>query len=94
MIFTDFAAYSSSRDLSAAFSGSGYIHIPTFGPESEYHFDDYSGDDDLLSAYEELAQLMYLGNIEFANYVFDTYISQYGSYSIEDLGFDLEILGL
>lgn len=94
VIFTDFAAYSSSRDLSAAFSGSGYIHIPTFGPESEYHFDDYSGDDDLLSAYEELAQLMYLGNIEFANYVFDTYISQYGSYSIEDLGFDLEILGL
>lgn len=93
VIFTDFAAYSSSYSTSSSFDGSGYIHIPTFGSGSEYHFDDYSGSDDLLGGYEELAQLMYLGSVEFADYIFDTYISQYGPYSIEDLGFDLDCLG-
>lgn len=93
VVFTDFAVYSSAHSQSSSFSGSGYIHIPTLSPDSEYHFDDYSGGSDLLGDYENLAHLMYLGNVEFTDYVFDKFISQYGPYSIEDLGFDLDLLG-
>ncbi len=93
VVFTDFAVYSSAYSQSASFSGSGYIHIPTLSPDSEYHFDDYSGNGDLLGDYEDLAHLMYLGTVEFTDHVFDKFVSQYGPYSIEDLGFDLDCLG-
>ncbi|MEA5040299.1 MAG: S1C family serine protease [Clostridiaceae bacterium] len=82
-----FSYYNSANNTDhPTFRGFGYVYAPTFNEDASYTFSGYEGDTSNLSSYQKTAKYMYLDSLNFANYIFYTYLLDYG-YSMADFGF-------
>ncbi len=85
--FSGFTYMASLNNSTPSFEGTSTIIASTFGLNSNFTFDNYSGSSAQLKDFQEVAQLCYCSSIHFTNWLFQNYVSPTNTYSMEDFGF-------
>jgi len=86
-----YSGFSYIKDFNYSYTFYGYSTIITanFTQDSAFVFSEYDGEISDKSTFEDLAKLMFLSSIDYANYLFQYYVTPEGSYSMTDFGFTL-----